>query len=449
MTPLAAPRYTPPVRIAVVGTGYVGLVSSACFAELGHQVAGVDIDAAKVAKLSQGMPTIFERGLAEILQSGVQSGRLRFTVHLAEAMRDAQIVFSAVATPVGENHSADLRAVFAVAESVARSMERPLVFVIKSTVPVGTGRNVEERMRQILEERNRADLQLAVVSNPEFLREGRAVDDTMNPERIVVGVNGQEWAKEKMEELYRAVTRVGRPILFMDRESAEMVKYASNAFLATKISFMNMLSELCEATGADIRNVAAGMGLDSRIGSKFLHAGIGYGGSCFPKDVKALLATAREHGIDLPIVDATDRVNAHQRERFIRKILERLPERSTVAVWGIAFKPKTDDMRDAPSLDVIRALLEHGHTVRAYDPEAMERAKEVLPSTVTRAESPMGAATGADAVVLLTEWDEFRGVDLLALKQAMKGDLLFDGRVVYEPQEVRAAGLQYVGIGVP
>lgn len=435
------------MRIAVVGTGYVGLVSAACFAELGHHVAGVDIDVAKVESLSQGRPTIFERGLEELLRSGLESGRLRFTTDLPGAIADAEIVFSAVATPPGEGYKADLRAVFSVAESVARHMDHSLVFVMKSTVPVGTGREIERRMRGILQERNKPNVELAVVSNPEFLREGRAMEDTMNPERIVVGVNGETWARERMDELYRAVTRVGRPILFMDRESAEVVKYACNAFLAMKISFINMLSELCEAAGADIRRVAAGMGLDSRIGPKFLHAGIGYGGSCFPKDVRALLATAKEYGLKFPLVEATDRVNAHQRERFIRKVLKTLPERATVAVWGLAFKPKTDDMRDAPSLEVIRTLIEQGHTVRAYDPEAAAKAKALVPPEVAFAESPLEAAAQADAVILLTEWDEFRGIDLAELQRTMRGNLLFDGRLVYEPEEARSVGLRYVGIG--
>jgi UDPglucose 6-dehydrogenase len=435
------------MNIAVIGTGYVGLVSAACFAELGHTVTGVDIDAAKIRMLAQGTSPIFEPGLEELLKRGLAEKRLSFTTDLAATVPGVEVVFSAVATPMGENHSADLRAVFAVAEAVARATTNDIVFVNKSTVPVGTGSECERRMAAVLHERGVA-LRIPVVSNPEFLREGMAVTDTMMPERIVVGVNGDEKSKELMEELYRPITRVGKPIVFMDRASAEIVKYAANGFLAMKISFINMLTELCEMTGGDIREVARGMGLDSRIGARFLHAGIGYGGSCFPKDVKALLATAQELGLDFSLIEATDRINARQRHRFMEKMLAALPPKAAVAVWGLAFKPKTDDMREAPSIDVITALIDAGHTVRAYDPAAMERAKSLLPSSVTYGTSLMETAANADAVVLLTEWDIFRGADLAEVKRAMKGDLLFDGRNVYEPQEVQRAGLRYRGIGM-
>lgn len=450
------------MTIAVVGTGYVGLVSAACFAELGHTVWGIDIDAAKVAMLKEGKSPIYEPGLEELLKRGLDSGRLLFTTDLKEALPHASIVFSAVATPPGEGHRADLRAVFAVAETVARNAEKPVVFVNKSTVPVGTGRQCEERINAILKERGK-DFSITVVSNPEFLREGMAVTDTTMPERIVVGINEESSrlvagglahsheppaARSLMEELYRPITRVGKPLVFMSRESAEIVKYAANAFLATKISFINMLTELAEKTEADIRDVAKGIGLDSRIGPRFLHAGIGYGGSCFPKDVKALLATGDEYGIPMPIVRATDEVNTYQRGRFIEKILGALKPASTVAVWGLAFKPKTDDMREAPSIDVIHALINAGHAVKAFDPEATERAKPLLPSSVTHAHSPMDAAANTDAVILLTEWDEFRGIDLNDVKKTMKGDLLFDGRNVYESSEAKQAGFRYTGIGL-
>jgi UDPglucose 6-dehydrogenase len=295
-----------------------------------------------------------------------------------------------------------------------------------------------------------------VISNPEFLREGMAVGDTLMPDRIVVGINHNgstslttgESAKKMMEDLYKPITRVGKPIVFMSRESAEIVKYASNAFLATKISFINMLTELCEKTGANIRDIATGMGLDDRIGPRFLHAGIGYGGSCFPKDVKALLATAREYGLNFDIVEATDRINTRQRKRFFDKVLAALPKKATVAVWGLSFKPKTDDMREAPSLDLLPMLLKAGHTVRVFDPEAMEAAKKVIPAGIEFSKSAMEAATGADALVLLTEWDVFRGADLDELKKTMKGLHLFDGRNVYEPGIAKAAGFNYHGIGL-
>ncbi len=440
------------MKIAVVGTGYVGLVSAACFAELGHHVYGVDIDAAKVEKLQKGKSPIFEPGLEELIKKGLDSGLLSFTTDLASVLPQVQIVFSAVATPPGEGFKADLRAVFTVAETVARHADHDLVFVNKSTVPVGTGKKCEEKIGVILQERN-AKIDLPVVSNPEFLREGMAVPDTLMPDRIIVGLNENSSesslsARKLMEELYRPITRVGKPLLFMSRESAEIVKYASNAFLATKISFINMLSELAEKTGADIRDIAKGMGLDDRIGPRFLHAGIGYGGSCFPKDVKALMATAREYDLDLSIVDATDRINARQRHRFFQKILAALPKNAMVAVWGLSFKPKTDDMREAPSLDLLPMLLAAGHSVQAFDPEATQNAKKVLPAEIRYTTSPMEAVKNADALVVLTEWDVFRGADLKEIKNTMKGSDLFDGRNIYEPNEVAAAGLTYHGIGI-
>lgn len=435
------------MTIAVIGTGYVGLVTAACFAELGHDVVGVDIDAAKVEKLKQGVSPIYEPGLEELIKEGLKNGRLRFTTDIVEVLPEVRIVFSAVATPPDEGYKADLRAVFKVAETVATHATKDVIFVNKSTVPVGTGAQCQEKIDAILKDRN-IDIRVPVISNPEFLREGMAVGDTMMPERIVVGINGHDWAVDAVEELYRPITRVGKPLVFMDRESAEIVKYAANSFLATKISFINMLTEMCEKTGANIRDVATGIGLDSRIGSRFLHAGIGYGGSCFPKDVKALLATATELGIRLPIVEATDAVNADQRKRFINLVLSNLSPASTVAIWGLSFKPKTDDMRDAPSLDIIPALLEAGHSVTAFDPVAMERAKPLLPPSLAYADSAQDAAKDADALVLLTEWDAFRGTDLKEIKTLMQGDLLVDGRNVYEPDEVKEAGLRYVGIGV-
>ena len=479
------------MKIAVVGTGYVGLVSAACFAELGHTVTGIDIDAAKIEKLKSGKSTIYEPGLEELIQKGLSAKLLSFTIDLKSALPDSAIVFCAVATPPGEGSKADLRAVFTVADAVATHADHDLLFVTKSTVPVGTGKKCEERINAILAARFSKDappspnlqspISIPVISNPEFLREGLAVSDTLMPERIVVGVNGMMKkmqrmqkksssessassvssasfidARKMMEELYRPITRVGKPLLFMSRESAEIVKYASNAFLATKISFINMLSELCEKTGANIRDVAAGMGHDSRIGPRFLHAGIGYGGSCFPKDVKALLALAREEGLDFGIVEATDRINTHQRKRFFDQILKALPAKATVGIWGLSFKPKTDDMRDAPSLDIVRALLNAGHTIRAYDPAAMENARMLFGSALLPGDSlryfelhsPIGAARGSDAVVLLTEWDVFRGIDLRELKSVMKGRDLFDGRNVYEPKEIAEAGLTYHGIGI-
>jgi UDPglucose 6-dehydrogenase len=435
------------MRIAVIGTGYVGLVSAACFAELGHSVVGVDIDEAKVRKLQSGVPTIYEPELEEVLKRGLASGRLSFTTNLAEALPQATVVFSAVATPPNEDFTADLRAVFAVCESVAKHADHDIVFVNKSTVPVGTGKDCEEKIKAVLKERG-VSLRIPVVSNPEFLREGTAVKDTMTPDRIIVGINGDAWGRQLMEELFAPLTRTGKPIVFMERESAEMVKYASNGFLATKISFVNMLTELCEKTGANIRDVAKGMGLDDRIGPRFLHAGIGYGGSCFPKDVKALIATGRHHSVPMPIVEAVHAVNQRQRLRFFQQVVNVLPAGSTIALWGLTFKPKTDDMREAPSLDLIPVLRESNHVIRVYDPIAMEAAKKLIGDDVYYATSPLDAAKDADAVILLTEWDEFRGIDLGALRGVMRGRQFFDGRNVYDPGEIRGVGLVYNGIGI-
>lgn len=435
------------MKIAVVGTGYVGLVSAACFAELGHEVFGVDIDTAKVEKLKQGISPIYEPGLEELLQRNLAAKRLQFTTDLTEILPQVQVVFSAVATPPGEGYRADLRAVFAVAETVAKHIDHDVVFVNKSTVPVGTGKKCEEAIGKVLQERG-VTHRVSVVSNPEFLREGLAVSDTMMPDRIVVGINGDQKAKELMEEIYRPITRVGKPLLVMSRESAEVVKYAANAFLATKISFINMTAEFAEAVGGNVREIAAGLGLDDRIGPRFLHAGIGYGGSCFPKDVRAWLATAQEHNVKLPIVEATHEANLRTRERFLQKITAVLPKNAVVAVWGLSFKPKTDDLREAPSLEYIKHFIDKGHSVRVYDPCAMEKAKPLLPEKgITYCDSPLNTAKGADVTVLVTEWDEFRGVDLRLLKAAMRGSHLFDGRNVYDPKDAREAGLTYLGIG--
>jgi UDPglucose 6-dehydrogenase len=442
------------MKIAVIGTGYVGLVSAACFAELGHEVFGVDIDEEKIKKCKRGESPIYEPGLEEILNEGLKNGRLQFTTDLTEVLSECKIVFSAVATPPGEGYKADLRAVFKVAETVAEHADHDLVFVNKSTVPVGTGKKCEEHIAEVLKKRG-VNYQIPVVSNPEFLREGMAVSDTLMPDRIVVGVNHNEWAKELMEELYRPITRVGKPLVFMSRESSEIVKYASNSLLATKISFINMLTELTEKTGANIRDVARGVGLDTRIGPRFLHAGIGYGGSCFPKDVKALLATATELDIPMEIVEATDKINSRQRQRFFKQITDSLKPNSTIGILGLSFKPKTDDMREAPSLDLIPELIEKGHSVKVFDPAAMEVAKPLLmPAAETRGSrlrfcnDSFEAVKEADTVVVLTEWDEFRGIDLNKLKTEMRGNDLFDGRNIYEPDEVREAGLQYHGIGI-
>lgn len=436
------------MKIAVIGTGYVGLVSAVCFAELGHDVWGVDIDEDKVQKLCLGISPIYEPELEELLKKNLEAGSVQFTTDLAEALPDTQVVFSAVATPPNEDFSADLKAVFIVAESVAKYADHDIVFVNKSTVPVGTGKKCEEVIAKTLKDRG-VDYNIPVVSNPEFLREGHAIADTMQPDRIIVGINGDKWAQNVMEELYAPLTRTSQPILRMSRESSEIVKYASNGFLANKISFANMLSELCEATGGNVRDVTKGMGMDDRIGPRFLHSGIGYGGSCFPKDVKALIALSRETGVDLPLIQATHEINQHQRERYFKKLLDALPANATVGVWGLSFKPRTDDMREAPSLDLIPMLIKAGHTVQVHDPIAMENAKTIITDNeIVWCDTPMAAAENADAVIVLTEWDEFCSADLKNLKLTMKGNDLFDGRNIYEPADVKEVGLVYHGIGL-
>lgn len=437
------------MNIAVIGTGYVGLVSAACFADLGHNVIGIDIDEAKINQLQQGVSPIYEPGLEEVLARGLQSGRLQFTTDLASVLNQNDVIFSAVATPPKQDFSADLQAVFTVCESVAKHATKDIVFVNKSTVPVGTGAKCSERINAVLEQAGKT-IHIPVISNPEFLREGSAVGDTLNPDRIVVGINKDPWAKELLDALYEPLTRTGKPMVHMTRESAELVKYASNGFLATKISFVNMLSELCEVSQANIQDVTRGMGLDDRIGSRFLQAGIGFGGSCFPKDVKALMAMSNEYKVPLPIINAVHDINVHQRERFFTKITTSLPSNATVAIWGLSFKPKTDDMRDAPSLDLIAPLLNAGHTVNVYDPVAMQNAKKHwLPEGVHYCKNPLEAATNADATVVLTEWDVFKGINLQTLKQVMSGNLLFDGRNVYKTNDALKANFVYTSIGRP
>lgn len=435
------------MKIAVIGTGYVGLVSAVCFAELGHDVFGIDIDEAKIKKLKQGISPIYEPDLEELLKKNLDAGKIQFTTDIAEALPSAQVVFSAVATPPNEDFSADLKAVFIVAESVAKHADHNIVFVNKSTVPVGTGTRCEEVIQKVLSERG-VDYKIPVVSNPEFLREGHAIHDTLEPDRIVIGINEEGWAKEALEELYGPLTKTCEPIVWMARESSEIVKYASNGFLANKISFANMLSELCEATGGDVRDVTKGMGLDDRIGPRFLQSGIGYGGSCFPKDVKALIALSRETGVPLPLIQATHDINQYQRERYFKKILAALPSEATVGIWGLSFKPRTDDMREAPSLDLIPMLLAAGHTIQVHDPVAMDNARSIITDDIAWKDDPMAAAQNADALIVLTEWDVFCEADLNQLKLTMKGADLFDGRNIYDPQKVKEAGLTYYGIGI-
>ncbi|MGM0574971.1 MAG: UDP-glucose dehydrogenase family protein [Myxococcota bacterium] len=431
------------MEVAVVGTGYVGLVAGTCLAELGHRVTCVDKDADKVETLRRGGLPIYEPGLEEMVPRNAEAERLLFTTDLPEAVGAADVVFIAVGTPPGEDGSADLQYVEAVAEGVADALDGYTVVVVKSTVPVGTC----ERVRSIIADRT--DTPFDVVSNPEFLREGVAVPDFMDPDRIVLGC-ASDAARERMEELYRPLTDEGALLLGMDVRSAELTKYASNAMLATRISFMNEIANLCERAGADVENVRRGMGTDHRIGPEFLKAGVGYGGSCFPKDVQALRRIGRAHGTDLRILDAVEDVNERQKVRLVESVREDFGDDlsgRTFALWGLAFKPDTDDMREAPSIRIVRALREAGATVRAYDPVAEETAREVLGDLPEYADDPYACLEGADALLLVTEWKAFREPDWDRVKGLLAAPRIYDGRNLWDPEALAAAGFTYRGIG--
>ena len=431
------------MRIAMIGTGYVGLVSGACFADFGHQVACVDKDSAKIDGLNQGKMPIWEPGLEGLVRSNAERGRLTFTTDLAAGLEGAQAVFIAVGTPArrGDGH-ADLTYVFEAVRELARLVRGPLVVVTKSTVPVGTG----DKIVDILTEEGVGDV--SVASNPEFLREGAAIRDFKIPDRIVVGAE-DERAREVLTEIYRPLFLNRAPILFTSRRTAELIKYAANAFLAVKISFINEVADLCEAVDADVQDVARGIGLDNRIGAKFLHAGPGYGGSCFPKDTLALLQTADAAGVEQRIVRTTVEVNDRRKESMAARVVAALGGSvagKTIAVLGLAFKPNTDDMREAPSIPLVKSLIEQGASVRAYDPVAHEQARPLL-GEAEFATSAYQAADGADAVVIVTEWDEFRALDLAQLAASMRGKALVDLRNVYDRLEAERAGLVHHGIG--
>lgn len=428
-----------------MGTGYVGLVTGTCFAELGNDVQCVDIDDKKIQKLKEGHIPIYEPGLEELVLRNQKEERLSFTTNAKEAIEWADVIFSAVGTPPDKDHRADLSAVRAVAKTVGQNLNGYKVFVNKSTVPVGTS----EEVRRIIEDNNQNGHNFDVVDNPEFLREGAAVKDFLNPDRIVCGTDSED-AKKVMEQLYKPLVRAGRPLLFTDIHSAEIIKYASNAFLATKISFINDVANFCENVGADVTQVARGMGLDDRIGPRFLHAGIGYGGSCFPKDVQAFIQTGKEHGHEFKILKAVEEVNEAQKTLILKKLKTHQPEiqGKTIAVWGLAFKPKTDDMREAPSLSILPKLQEQGAKLQVFDPVAAENAKEILGSEqITYCKSAYEAAENADILLILTEWDEFRAIDLNRVARLMQGKLILDGRNIYSPKEVRELGFDYDSIG--
>ncbi len=434
------------MKIAMIGSGYVGLVSGACFADFGHQVVCIDKDPAKIAALDNGIMPIFEPGLAELVRRNVEAGRLSFTLDLAQGVDGADAIFIAVGTPSrrGDGH-ADLSYVHAAAAEIAQNLTGPAVIVTKSTVPVGTGDEVERIMREA-----NPKAQFSVVSNPEFLREGAAIGDFKRPDRIVIGAE-DEHGRAVMREVYRPLYLNEAPFLFTGRRTAELIKYAANAFLATKITFINEIADLCEKVGADVQDVSRGIGLDGRIGAKFLHAGPGYGGSCFPKDTLALLKTAQDHDAPVRIVEAVVQVNDNRKRAMGRKVIEALggadvARGKRVAMLGLTFKPNTDDMRDAPSLAIVQTLMDAGVDVAAYDPEGMEIAAPMMPDVAMCAD-PWAAINGADAVVLCTEWDVFRALDLKRIVASAARPLLVDLRNVYSPADVRAAGLEYHSIG--
>jgi len=434
------------MKISVVGTGYVGLVVAACLAENGNHVTAVDIDEEKIARLNRGEIPIYEPGLAELVKRNMVEERLTFTQDFDGAVEDAGIIFIAVGTPPDEDGSADMSHVLAVAEGIGRVMQSRKIVVLKSTVPVGTNRRVDAAIRALTSQ------PVAVVSNPEFLKEGAALDDFLRPDRVVIGTDDPD-AADAMRELYRPFVRTQHPVLVMDPESAEISKYAANAMLASRISFMNDIAKLCEKVDADVANVRLAVGSDSRIGQPFLFPGVGYGGSCFPKDIRALLSTARAAGVNLQIVEATERVNEGQKLYLLDKIRAHFGSTlrgRTLSIWGLAFKPRTDDIREAPALTLIRALAAEGVHVKAYDPEAMDEARvslEALSDDVTFCSKSYEACEGSDGLVLVTEWNEFREPDFGRIQALLKEPVVFDGRNIYNPQKLRELGFTYFGVG--
>lgn len=431
------------MHIAVIGTGYVGLVTGACFAEFGVDVTCVDIDSEKIARLVAGEMPIYEPGLEQLVTKNMQSGRLRFTTDLKQAIEQALVIFLAVGTPPKRDGSPDLSFVESAARSIAQHMNGYKVIVTKSTVPIGTG----EYLRKLIREQLKSRLNFGIVSNPEFLREGAAINDFMRPDRVVIGSRDEE-AVAIMRDLYRPLYLIEAPFVLTSLEAAELTKYAANAFLATKISFINEIANLCESIGCDVHDVARAIGMDRRIGSKFLHPGPGFGGSCFPKDTQALASVARDFGHDSLIVDAVIEVNRRQRKAMVPKIekLVGVLEGKTIAILGLAFKPETDDMREAPAIDIINGLLERGATVQAYDPVAMSEAAKVLPK-VSYADDEYEAVTGADALVFVTEWNQFRALDMGRIRDLMNAPRIADLRNIYDPGDMRELGFEYVGVG--
>lgn len=438
------------MKITVVGTGYVGLVSGACFSDVGIEVVCVDVDQKKIENLKNGIMPIYEPGLEEIVVRNYQSGRLQFSTDLPDAIKGSDVAFIAVGTPPGEDGSADLKYVLAVADEIGRSMNDFIVVATKSTVPVGTGKKVQAAIQAALDQRG-SDLTFAVASNPEFLKEGAAVEDFLRPDRIVIGVENER-AEQIMRRLYKPFQLSGDRMIYMDIPSAEMTKYAANSMLATKISFMNDIANLCELVGANANMVRKGIGSDSRIGTKFIYPGIGYGGSCFPKDVKAIIRTAKEYGYNLRVLQSVEDVNEAQKEVLFNKVMGHFGDDlkgKTFAIWGLSFKPNTDDMREAPAIVIIDQLLAAGAQVKAYDPIAMKEAKEhYLGDRITYCEDAYEACVDADALLLVTEWSEFRIPSWNVLGKLLKNKLVFDGRNIYDPAYLAELGFRHYGIGM-
>lgn len=437
------------MKITIVGTGYVGLVTGTCFAEMGTEVCCVDVDERKVAMLRKGNPPIYEPGMEDMLRNNIKKGRISFTTSLKEGLKDSQVVFTAVGTPPDEDGSADLKYVLGVAKEVGQLIDSYILVVTKSTVPVGTAGKVKAAIQEELDKR-KVNISFDVASNPEFLKEGSAVGDFMYPDRIVVGVESEK-AKEILSSLYRPFTLNAHPVLFMDIPSAEMTKYAANSMLATRISFMNDIANLCEKVGADVNSVREGIGSDTRIGNKFLYPGIGYGGSCFPKDVKALIRTAEKNGCRMHVLESVEAVNEEQKSLLFRKLQNRFEgnlKGMTVAFWGLAFKPNTDDMREAPSLVLIEKLTQSGCSVRAYDPVSMQECKRRIGDKITYCKGPYETLQGADVLFLITEWTEFRNPDWNLVKKSLKYPIVFDGRNVCDRVKLAELGFEYFGVGV-
>jgi UDPglucose 6-dehydrogenase len=436
------------MRITVVGSGYVGLVTGACFAESGVNVTCVDVDIKKVKLLKEGAIPIYEPGLEGMVRGNVEKKRLSFTTDIKEGIEGSEVIFIAVGTPPGEDGSADLKHVLNVAQDIGRVITKHIVVVTKSTVPVGTSEKIRKTIQAELEKR-KVSVPFDMASNPEFLKEGAAIEDFLKPERIVIGIDNEK-SKDIMSRLYMPFVLNNHPILFMDIASAEITKYAANAMLATRISFINEIANLCDILGADINNVRKGIGSDSRIGSKFIYPGTGYGGSCFPKDVKAILKTARDNGYELNVINAVEKANEYQKNVIFNKMTKFFNnglKNRTIGVWGLSFKPKTDDIREASSLILIENLLEAGAKVKAYDPAAIGETQKVLGDKIEYTSDPYEAVVNADAVALMTEWSEFHLPDFNRMAEIMKGKVIFDGRNIYDPAELRKLGFVYFGIG--